>query len=108
MEPEQLDSERRPQFVASLARRLAELGRLHDLGTLRYRPGRRPATAANSAYRVAALNGSWEAPELPPVDGPLLLVDDVTDTGWTLTMSSRGLRQAGAPVVLPFAVASVT
>ena len=103
-----LDSERRPQFVASLARRLAELGRLHDLGTLRYRPGRRPATAANSAYRVAALNGSWEAPELPPVDGPLLLVDDVTDTGWTLTMSSRGLRQAGAPVVLPFAVASVT
>ena len=103
-----LDSERRPQFVASLARRLAELGRLQDLGTLRYRPGRRPATAANSAYRVAALNGSWEAPELPPVDGPLLLVDDVTDTGWTLTMSARGLRQAGAPVVLPFAVASVT
>ena len=103
-----LDSERRPQFVASLARRLAELGRLHDLGTLRYRPDRRPATAANSAYRVAALNGSWEAPELPPVDGPLLLVDDVTDTGWTLTMAARGLRQAGAPVVLPFAVASVT
>jgi ATP-dependent DNA helicase RecQ len=103
-----LDSERRPRFVASFARRIAELGRLEDLGTLRYRPGRRPATAANSAYRVAALDGSWEAPELPPIDGPLLLVDDLTDTGWTLTMSARVLRQAGAPVVLPFAVASVS
>ncbi len=103
-----LDSERRPQFVASFARRLAELGRLRDLGTLRYRADRRPATAANSAYRVAALDGSWEAPELPPIDGPLLLVDDITDTGWTLTMAARVLRQAGAPVVLPFAVASVS
>ncbi|MDT5005423.1 MAG: ATP-dependent helicase RecQ [Mycobacterium sp.] len=103
-----LDSERHPQFVASLARRLAELGRLQHLGTLRYHPRRRPATAANSAYRVAALDGSWEAPALPPVDGPLLLVDDFTDTGWTLTMSARVLRQAGAPVVLPFAVASLS
>jgi ATP-dependent DNA helicase RecQ len=42
------------------------------------------------------------------LDGPLLLVDDVTDTGWTMTMASRVLRRAGAPEVLPFALASVS
>ena len=40
-----------------------QLGRLTDLGTLRYAPQRRPVTAANSAYRVAALHDSWESPD---------------------------------------------
>lgn len=44
--------------------------------------------------------------ELPADIGPVLLVDDVTDTGWTLTMAARVLRAAGAPQVLPFALAS--
>ena len=42
------------------------------------------------------------------LDGPVLLVDDVTDTGWTITMAARELRRAGAPEVLPFALASVS
>ncbi|VEG38597.1 ATP-dependent DNA helicase RecQ [Mycolicibacterium flavescens] len=103
-----LDSETHPLLITSLARALARLGRLTDLGVLRYAPGRRPVTAANSAYRVAALNGAWEIPDLPGLDGPVLLVDDVTDTGWTLTMASRLVRSAGAPEVLPFALASVS
>jgi ATP-dependent DNA helicase RecQ len=83
------------------------LGRLTNLGTLRYRPERRPVTAANSAYRVAALIDAWEVPELGGVGGPVLLIDDVADTGWTLTMAARVLRKAGADDVLPFALASV-
>ena len=102
-----MDSDTHPVLIGSLARRLAELGRLTDLGTLRYRPGRRPVTAANSAYRVAALQGSWETPTLD-VDGPVLLVDDLTDTGWTLTMAARVVRVGGAPEVLPFALAAVS
>ena len=102
-----LDSERHPQLIGSLVTRLAELGRLQNLGTLYYRPQRRPVTAANSAYRVAALVDSWEAPTLD-VSGPVLLVDDVVDTGWTLTMATQVLRTAGAPAVLPFAMASVS
>src|SRR5690349_19332154 len=58
-----LDSDSHPLLIGSLARRLAELGRLTDLGTLRYAPERTPVTAVNSAYRVAALNGSWLAPD---------------------------------------------
>ncbi len=102
-----LDSERHPQLIGSLVTRLAELGRLQNLGTLYYRPQRRPVTAANSAYRVAALVDSWEAPTLD-VSGPVLLVDDLVDTGWTMTMATQVLRTAGAPAVLPFAIAAVS
>ncbi|MGE2714577.1 RecQ family ATP-dependent DNA helicase [Mycolicibacterium litorale] len=102
-----MDSDTHPVLIRSLAARLAELGRLTDLGTLRYRPGRRPATAANSAYRVAALVDSWDTPTLD-VAGPVLLVDDFTDTGWTLTMAARTVRATGAPEVLPFALAATS
>lgn len=102
-----LDSDRHPQLIGSLVTRLAELGRLQNLGTLHYRPQRRPVTAANSAYRVAALVDSWEVPVLD-VSGPVLLVDDLVDTGWTLTMATQVLRAAGAPAVLPFGIASVS
>ena len=40
--------------------------------------------------------------------GPVLLVDDLTDTGWTLTVAAALLRDAGAPAVLPLALASRT
>lgn len=102
-----LDSDSHPQLIGSLVTRLAELGRLQNLGTLHYRPQRRPVTAANSAYRVAALVDSWEVPVLD-VSGPVLLVDDLVDTGWTLTMATQVLRAAGAPAVLPFGIASVS
>ena len=103
-----LDSVTHPLLIRSLTARLAELGRLADLGTLQYTPQRRPVTAANSAYRVAALHDSWESPQLDAVDGPVLLVDDLTDSGWTLTMAARVVRAAGADAVLPFALASVS
>ncbi|HTI78777.1 MAG TPA: helicase-related protein, partial [Mycobacterium sp.] len=105
-----LDSDAHPRLIASLAHRLAELGKLTDLGVLRYAPERRPVTAANSAYRVAALHGSWSAPDaaIAAAGGPVLLVDDMADTGWTLTMAARVLRDAGAPEVLPFALASTS
>ena len=106
-----LDSLTHPLLIGSVVDGLSQLGRLTNLGTLRYAAGRRPVTAANSAYRVAALDNSWSDPDpsvLAEVGGPVLLVDDVTDTGWTMTMAARVLRRAGAPEVLPFALASVS
>ena len=38
----------------------------------------------------------------------MLLVDDLSDTGWTLTMAARIVRASGAPEVLPFALASTS
>lgn len=102
-----LDSSTHPVLIGSLVDGLADLGRLRNLGALQYRPGRRPVTAANSAYRVAALAESWLEPDIPEVDGPVLLIDDLADTGWTLTMAAHALRRAGVDAVLPFALASV-
>ena len=39
------------------------------------------------------------------IPGPVLLVDDVVDSRWTLTVAARELRLAGAPAVLPLALA---
>jgi len=101
-----VESPTHPVLTASLASRLSQLGRLQDLGVLRRRTGHSQATAANSAYRIAALVDAWETPDLSGVNGPILLVDAVTDTDWTLTMAARTLVAAGADAVLPFALAS--
>ncbi|MGH3911761.1 MAG: helicase-related protein, partial [Pseudonocardiaceae bacterium] len=101
-----MDSRSRPQLVSDLAGRLSTVGRLPLLGTMT-RAGDTPS-AANSAHRAAALVRSLRAPELPRLDGPVLLVDDRVDSGWTLTVAARALRHAGAPAVLPLALATTT
>ncbi len=99
-----MGSRSRPELVLDLAERIAAVGRLPLLGTMTS-TGPAPSTA-NSAHRAAALLGSLLAPELPALGGPVLLVDDQVDTGWTLTVAARALRHAGAPAVLPFALAT--
>jgi ATP-dependent DNA helicase RecQ len=97
-------SRTRPHQLAHLARRIAEIGRLPLLGTAAP-VGPRPAPSANSAQRLAAVWDGFTVPELAGVDGPVLLVDDVIDSGWTATVVARLLRRAGAAAVLPFALA---
>lgn len=103
-----LESPARPLLVGSLAARLAHIGRLTDLGMLSRTPGHPPVSAANSAYRVAGLADAFTAPALGDVDGPILLVGDLWETGWTMTVAARVLRSAGAPAVLPFTIATPT
>jgi ATP-dependent DNA helicase RecQ len=106
-------SRTRPRLVGSLTRRLAEVGRLADLGDLARVGGGAPAAFAdsNSVQRLAAV---WDAFAVPPdttaalsrLDGPVLLVDDLIDSGWTMTVAARALRRSGAAAVLPFALAT--
>jgi ATP-dependent DNA helicase RecQ len=103
-----LPSARRPQLVASLGERLATVGRLKGLGAL---DGVTSGERANSAQRLAALWSTLQVPadlaaELSTTDGPVLVVCDHVDTGWTMTLATRLLRAAGAPSVLPFALAT--
>jgi ATP-dependent DNA helicase RecQ len=60
---------------------------------------------SNSVQRLAAVYGAFEGPAEVAVPGPVLLVDDVVASGWTMTVCARLLREAGAPAVLPFALA---
>ena len=111
-----LPSRTRPQLVESLGLRIAEIGRIPHLGGLGYRagaPSRSVGRQHNSAQRLAAV---WRELTLPEevaaaagrLGGPVLLVDDRVETGWTMTVAARLLRQAGASAVLPLAVAIAT
>jgi ATP-dependent DNA helicase RecQ len=107
-------SRTRPRLIGSLAARVAEIGRIPHLGELGYasgsHPDRPPGHQYNSAQRLSAL---WHELVIPaPVRdavaglaGPLLVVDDRIQTGWTMTVAARLLREAGAPAVLPLALA---
>ncbi|MCR3718978.1 MULTISPECIES: RecQ family ATP-dependent DNA helicase [Prauserella salsuginis group] len=104
-------SQRRPRLTADLAGRLASIGRLPLIGTLD--ADGPPPRRANSAVRLADL---WQRLRVPvdlhaalsEPDGPVLLVDDLVDTGWTMTVGARLLRRAGAAEVLPLALASTS
>ncbi|GAB2923549.1 DEAD/DEAH box helicase [Micromonospora polyrhachis] len=105
-------SAHRPRLVRSLAERIATVGRLPLLGEVPARDSaaRDGGARGNSAQRVRALHDAFVIPDelvaaLSGVTGPVLLVDDLVDSGWTMTMVSRLLRQAGAPGVLPLALA---
>jgi ATP-dependent DNA helicase RecQ len=105
-------SRRRPRLVTGLARGLAGLGRLPYLGELSLvSGGPTGGPGGNSAFRLA---GVWQRivvgaelreqlRALGPV--PVLLVDDLADSRWTMTVAGRELRLAGASRVLPFALA---
>ncbi|WP_456845226.1 DEAD/DEAH box helicase [Cellulomonas sp. P5_C6] len=101
-----LPSRRRPQLVDSLARGLAEIGRLPYAGALALRDdGPRGEPGGNSAFRLASVWEQFDAGALALPAGPVLLVDDLVDSRWTMTVAARELRRAGATAVLPFALA---
>ncbi len=106
-----MPSRGRPQLVGSLAAGLAEIGRLPFLGTLDLAHGGPTGEpGGNSAFRLA---GVWErlavgadlGAALAAVQGPVLLVDDLVSSRWSLTVAGRALRLAGADGVLPLALA---
>lgn len=99
---------RHTRLVASLAGRIAAVGRMPLLGTVAVAAG--GGARGNSAQRVRALYDSVTLSSeltgaLAGLAGPVLLVDDFVDSGWTMTMVARELRRAGAPEVLPLALA---
>lgn len=101
-----MPSRAKPQLVESLARGLADIGRLPFAGTLGLVDGGPTGQpGGNSAFRVAGVWNRFSAVGLSLPEGPVLLVDDRVDSGWTLTVAARELRRAGATDVLPFALA---
>jgi ATP-dependent DNA helicase RecQ len=105
-----IGSRRRPSLVRSVGGRIAAVGRLPLLGEVPLVGDPPAGSRTNSAQRVRALADAYRLPpelvaQLADVSGPVLLVDDFVDTGWTMALVARLLRQAGAPAVLPFALA---
>jgi ATP-dependent DNA helicase RecQ len=109
-----LPSRTRPVLITTLGQRIAQVGRLPYLGSLGYAsPEGAGPRRHNSAQRLRSL---WQALTVPDdlrgaisqLTGPLLLIDDRIETGWTMTVAAKHLREAGAPAILPLALAVTT
>jgi ATP-dependent DNA helicase RecQ len=103
-------SRTRPRLIGSLGEHIARVGRLPLLGSVEYTADSGPVPRSNSAQRLKVLDGALTMPPalaaaLAEARGSVLLVDDFTETGWTLAVVARMLRQAGAQGVLPLVLA---
>ena len=78
------------------------------IGEVGPRPGVEPGRHdVNSAQRLAMVDrGLVLSVDQLPEHASVLLVDDRTDSGWTLTVAARLLRRAGAGAVHPLVLGS--
>ena len=58
----------------------------------------------NSAQQAGNVYGAFAVVEPVPAT-PVLLIDDIVDSRWTLTVVGVLLREAGSGVVFPFVLA---
>jgi ATP-dependent DNA helicase RecQ len=95
-----IPSRTHPLLIGSLARHIAEVGRLDLIDALRWQ-GPRPVSGVGSGQRVAAVTASLAPTTSALPAGPILLVDDVYSSGWTMTVAGSMLEELGASAVYP-------
>jgi ATP-dependent DNA helicase RecQ len=94
-----------PELVPDFAQRLARRLGLEFRDVLRrVRPGGPQKEMENSAQQFRNVYGAFEVVTSLPA-GPVLLVDDIVDSRWTLTVVGATLRRAGSAEVHPFVLA---
>ncbi|MDX6308596.1 MAG: ATP-dependent helicase RecQ [Nocardioidaceae bacterium] len=103
-----VDSSTRPMLVRQLASGLSRYTGWPEVARLVVAAGAPPARAdVNSAHRLAAVFGRLTIDPRPGIAGRrVLLLDDRTDSGWTLAVAARQLRLAGADAVFPLVLAA--
>ena len=103
-----IPSPRRPRLVAAFAESLAEALGLPFHPVLEIAENRpEQKTRANGVQQARNVDGAFAVSGArPPLAGPVLLVDDLTDSGWTLTVAAYLLRTHGSGAVRPLVLAS--
>ncbi len=101
-----IPSLRRPGLVVDFAQRLAGALGIPYRSVLRKTRETPPQKdMQNSAHQVRNLAGAFDT--TGPVTGePVLLVDDMVDSCWTMTVAAALLLRAGSGPVFPFALAT--
>ncbi len=101
---------RHPDLVPSFAQRLAArlgLPFVDVVSKVKDTPPQKEQE--NSHHRLQNLHGAFRVAVPTAYKGqPVLLVDDMVDSGWTLTLLAALLRQGGAGFVYPLALAETT
>ena len=99
-------SNRRPTLVADFARRLAQALQLpFHAALVKIRDTPEQKEMQNSPKQEANVRGSFGVDAGAVRPGPVLLVDDVVDSRWTMTVAAAVLREHGAGEVWPMALA---
>jgi ATP-dependent DNA helicase RecQ len=96
---------RRPALVPSLAQRLAAALGLPYAAVIRHEAQHPPQREMRNSFQQAVnVRGKFSIAQ--PLKGkPVLLVDDIADSKWTLTMLGDLLQRNGSGKVYPFALA---
>jgi ATP-dependent DNA helicase RecQ len=96
---------RHPELVPNFAQRLAAaLGLPFHMVIAKTDARPEQKTMANSTQQARNIDGSLALNGQPIPPGPVLLVDDMVDSRWTLTVAAWLLRKSGSGAVWPMAL----
>ena len=100
-----IPSLRHPHLVPNFAERLASaLGLPFHMVIAKTDARPEQKTMANSTQQARNIDGSLAMNGQPVPNGPVLLVDDMVDSRWTLTVGAWLLRKSGSGEVWPIAL----
>lgn len=103
-----IPSRNHPELVPEFSVRLAQrLGLPFHSAVSKVRNNHPQKMQQNRFHQCRNLDGVFAIATGIPT-GPVLLVDDIVDSGWTLTVASALLRQAGCSLVWPVALATTS
>ena len=101
-------SQNHPDLVPHFSRRLAKALRLPFMPIVtKTRHNEPQKTQQNRFHQCQNLDGAFQIDGSVP-EGAVLLVDDIVDSGWTMTVIAALLRQAGSGPVWPVALATAS
>lgn len=99
-------SRKHSELVPELARRLAgRLGLVYVDAIAKIKDNAPQSTQFNRYHQCLNLDGAFRVKQAIP-DAPVLLVDDLVDSGWTLAVLAALLRRRGSGPVFPVALAA--
>lgn len=99
---------RHPDLVPNFARRVAKmLGVPFEPIIVKIKDAVEQKTMANSSLQVRNLDGAFSLSHQPP-QGAVLLIDDMVDSRWTLTICAYLLKKHGSGAVFPAALAQTS
>ncbi|WP_241023640.1 RecQ family ATP-dependent DNA helicase [Burkholderia sp. Ac-20365] len=102
-----IPSRRHPELVPDFAARLANALGVPFLPVIQKTRETEPQKRMeNRFHQCHNLDGAFEVHLPDGAESPVLLIDDVVDSAWTLTLAAALLRQAGTSAVFPFALAT--
>lgn len=100
-----IPSRRHPNLVSDFAQRLAASLNLPFYSVLEKTDDRpQQKGMANSSQQARNVDGSLAIVVTPLPEGPVLLVDDMVDSRWTMTIATWLLRSHGSGEVFPLAL----